>query len=373
MHHQHEDRDNTRNNDGDTEWEYELHPTQKETFYLTLDTTTLNPPTTPKAGRPPASNPRKSVTKPSSSSSGNATTEPAHPSTTGQSTNPSEPKDSVQILDLHSPNPLVRYKETLYSCTWTTGHGSSIYVSAPGVVPGPLRKGRAVDVVGLSRVRLLGREAKVKLKPRSDIALRSDGATANNAGVVATQAAQIGSGEKSVDIVVGEESHASDRELEQGGESTTMLEGDRKRRRRDFLNALGLPLDSEVARERYTPRQLPAPPEPEPEPGLHDNADNAAANAGSTTDGLMQGTAAHATPDEISPAYADYVKEISERTGEPEDEGVADAAEGSATPGPESLQPDVNTAVAESAPAKKRRKPGPKSAAQIRAEVGLRK
>jgi len=369
MHHPHEHRDDTRNNDGDTEWEYELHPTQKETYYLTLDTSTLNPPTPPKAGRPPASKPRKSITKPISSSSGNATTEPAHSSTTGQPTTPSEPKDSVQILDLHSPNPLVRYKETLYSCTWTTDHGSSIYVSRSGEVPGPLRKGRAVDVVGLSRVRLLGREAKVKLKPRRDLELRRGGATAKNAGVVATQASQIGSGEQSVDIVAGEERHASDRELEQGGESTTMLEGDRKRRRRDFLNAFGLPLDSSVARERYTPRQPPVP----PESGSRHNGDDAGADALIMTDNSTQGTGPHAARAEMFTAHADSAQAISERTVNSKDDGVAHAAEGFNTPGAGSLQPEVNTAVAESAPAKKRRKPGPKSAAQIRAEVGLRR
>jgi len=234
--------------DIETEWEYELHPTEKQTYYITLDTSTLNPPTPPKAGRPPISKPRKPASKLTPGANVN-TTQPADSSTTAQ---PTEPKETVQILDLHSANPLVRYKDSLYSCTWTTDHGSQFFVSTPGTVPGPLRKGRAVDVVGLSRVRLLGREAKVKLKAQRGAESRNGGATAGNAGDMATQTVQIGSQWQSVDVVAGEGRDISDRELEENGEGTTMLEGDRKRRRRDFLNALGLPLDSSVAKQRYT-------------------------------------------------------------------------------------------------------------------------
>ena len=125
------------------------------------------------------------------------------------------------------------------------------------------------------------------------------------------------------------------------------------------------------SRDIPTPRQPPAPPEPQHEP--HKEVVDGGADTVLTINSPAQGTAAPAVPAEILTAHVDFTKEISERTENLEDKDVADAAERSTTGGTGSLQPGAAAAEADPPPAKKRRKPGPKSAAEIRAEVGLRK
>ncbi|KAK3626779.1 hypothetical protein LTR56_019597 [Elasticomyces elasticus] len=135
--------------DEQSEWEYEYDPNETEDLYFTLDLTTYVPDAIPvqhvlRNG--------KRVTKEVESlpvTNGNTTRERA------AETQPSA--GTMQFLDLHTDEPLVRFKDRVYSCNWHTDLGTQFYVARPGHV---------VDVVATSQARLLG--APVKLRQRKN-------------------------------------------------------------------------------------------------------------------------------------------------------------------------------------------------------------
>lgn len=108
------------------EWEYEYDENETEYLYFTLDVTTLQ------------------------SQSGLKTTHINKGKTATQ------PPDQLQVLDLHSDNPLIKLGECFYSCNWSTDLSTQFYVAKPGIDENPLRPGHVLDVIGTSRVRLTG-------------------------------------------------------------------------------------------------------------------------------------------------------------------------------------------------------------------------
>ena len=86
----------------------------------------------------------------------------------------------MQVLDLHSENPLVKLGESFYSCHWSTDLGTQFYVTKSGVVEEPLRRGHVLDVLGVSRARLTGRPVTLHRR-RPDVAEQSVGSSAVNA------------------------------------------------------------------------------------------------------------------------------------------------------------------------------------------------
>lgn len=77
--------------------------------------------------------------------------------------NPFAPaSNSVQILDLHSHNPLVSYRNEVYSCSWADMVGTNMYfVSTINQWPDAEEP---VEMLGMSRVRLVGHKAKAAVK-----------------------------------------------------------------------------------------------------------------------------------------------------------------------------------------------------------------
>ena len=116
----------------DSDYEYE-YTDETENFYFTLDVTKHQSQAAPKTNQNTMSRTPKGK-------------QSAQPTRT----------DSLQVLDLHSENPLVKLGSSFYSCHWSTDLGTQFYVTKPGVVEEPLRRGYVLDVLGLSRARLTG-------------------------------------------------------------------------------------------------------------------------------------------------------------------------------------------------------------------------
>ena len=74
----------------------------------------------------------------------------------------------VEIIELDSHNPLIRYQEQVYSCTWTDMVGTNMFFNRPGdeVVAEPLTRTREYDLIGTSRVKLVGHLAKLAEIPK---------------------------------------------------------------------------------------------------------------------------------------------------------------------------------------------------------------
>lgn len=153
----------------DDEWEYEYDPNETDDVYFTLDLTnhdlsalqvkevSLNGKPKPKLMTAPAD-------RPPSESAGLSPNPES--STNTNNDNPSQDAKQIQIVDLHTPKPYVKFGTSIYSCYWMTDLGSQFYVSRPGVVEEPLRPGNVVDVIALSRARLIGKPTA--LKQRAD-------------------------------------------------------------------------------------------------------------------------------------------------------------------------------------------------------------
>ncbi|KAK5115566.1 hypothetical protein LTR62_001225 [Meristemomyces frigidus] len=140
--------------DVESDWEYEYDENEPEDFYFTLDLTTHVPDAVvkPQATRNGRLKPilHTSVELASSERATPAEVEPGR----------------LQLLDLHTENPFVKFNDAVYSCNWNTDLGTQIHVASRGAIADPVRKGFVLDVVGTSRTRLLARP--VTLKQRSD-------------------------------------------------------------------------------------------------------------------------------------------------------------------------------------------------------------
>lgn len=98
---------------------------------------------------------------------------------------PGEPAsaDHIQILELHSRNPLISYQSQLYSCEWTSTLGTDVLLAANqtdrlGTRGGgqeaesaeALRSFPGVDLVATSRIKLTARPVQAAPHPREPIA-----------------------------------------------------------------------------------------------------------------------------------------------------------------------------------------------------------
>ncbi|KYG44814.1 hypothetical protein M433DRAFT_135232 [Acidomyces richmondensis BFW] len=145
--------------ESDSEWEYEYDQNDTEEYYFTLDLTALR--ATSLAG--PQANSKRSGQRPASQCSRNLHGTLHDESTASQlASNLGESAGELQVLGLHSGNPFVWFNGEYYSCSWSSELGTQFFISQPGAVKRPLRKGQALDVIGISRIRLLGKPVKLQ-------------------------------------------------------------------------------------------------------------------------------------------------------------------------------------------------------------------
>ncbi|KAI7655216.1 hypothetical protein KC318_g13116 [Hortaea werneckii] len=168
--------------DDDVEWEYEYDDNETEDFYLTLDLTThvsnaVAAPelrkrnrAAPKGKRRPETAAEQATREEREAPVAAAARLPSLPATAAdgeEQIHPGTQDPKLQILDLHSENPFVKFIDGVYSCNWHTDLSTQVYVAKPSVVTGtPLRPGTVVDVVAMSRNRLVGKPVTLQPRPK---------------------------------------------------------------------------------------------------------------------------------------------------------------------------------------------------------------
>ena len=76
---------------------------------------------------------------------------------------PPEPEDRIQILDFHSPNPIISYQNQIYSCEWTSTIGTDVLLTTPEPNdPHPvLRQAPGISVLAATSLKLSGRPVQL--------------------------------------------------------------------------------------------------------------------------------------------------------------------------------------------------------------------
>ena len=160
-----------------------------QTFYVDLDLSSLNGvirprlqsrkklvPTATKSSNTTANPTAKTPTPvPAATDTGNATLGTANgdaqPSTPlpprGTLLRAPEAASEIQVLELHSRNPVISYQSEVYSCTWSDMIGTNMFFSEhdEDMYGDSLCSTDDYDLLGTSRIKLIGRKAKLTDKP----------------------------------------------------------------------------------------------------------------------------------------------------------------------------------------------------------------
>lgn len=150
-----------------------------QTFFVDLDLTSYHGPI-----RPPRRRSEASVTTPATASS-QLPSSPVHHSTpeTGVAQiapDPDSDRDHVQILGLHTLNPIVSYQNRLFSCSWTDLIGTELLFTHPqaeayaeSTLPEmpSLKRGKNYDLIAANSVKIIGRRANAISRSGSGLAL----------------------------------------------------------------------------------------------------------------------------------------------------------------------------------------------------------
>jgi hypothetical protein len=159
------------NSDADSDWEYEYDDTEREDIYFTLDLTTHVPNAIQekqyaKNGKliaPAASEKNRALTAAHGETRGHGDLDDGFDHPDANAT-PHAEAGQLQILDLHSEKPYVKFNNSFYSCYWFTDLGTQFWVTNPGVVAEPKYSGHVLDVVASSQTRLVAMPANLKRK-----------------------------------------------------------------------------------------------------------------------------------------------------------------------------------------------------------------
>lgn len=159
----------TFNHDDEDEWEYEYDPYHTEDVYFTLDLTTHVPDALLDKEGLDTSIDQKSQWN--SATAGNKPIEEVQQASPEEGSGDDNDDDNdahldslpkLQLLDLHTNNPLVRFNDGYYSCYWTTDLGTQFHVAQATEVPNARHPGTVLDVVALSQTRLIGKPVTLK-------------------------------------------------------------------------------------------------------------------------------------------------------------------------------------------------------------------
>ncbi|CAK1367100.1 hypothetical protein CB0940_10427 [Cercospora beticola] len=146
-----------------SEWEYEYDTTETEELYFTLDLTTHVPDALARKYDSAAQNHGISKSGQSNGDAQNDNVEEGDGSSKQRAVN-SRPQSKLQILDLQTRNPLVKFDDGVYSCYWSTDLGTQFHIAQAGATTQPRRAGTVLDVIGLSQTRLIGKPVTLTQK-----------------------------------------------------------------------------------------------------------------------------------------------------------------------------------------------------------------
>ncbi|KAL4960949.1 TFIIIC subunit 6 family protein [Aspergillus stella-maris] len=168
----------TFTDDGGSDWEYEYDDTETETFFLNLDLTSQHGLMRAPRRRNDAS---ASISTPATTT--NPTSTPSRPdyqdpSIEHQPDNAST--ERVQVLGLHTPNPIISYQNQIFSGTWADQLGTELFfarpdntipvfdddpetaqANAPATQFTPLKRTDDYDLIAANSVKILGRKANL--------------------------------------------------------------------------------------------------------------------------------------------------------------------------------------------------------------------
>lgn len=141
--------------------------TQYQTFYLNLDLTSHHGPIRPprkRQGQEDNTSSHEALGPMDETASTNASTDAYTPLHSAETETPSS--ERIQILGLHTCNPIVSYHNQIFSCTWADQIGTELVFSHPDTDPdtdgpAPLQQGPAFDLLAANSVKLLGRRANI--------------------------------------------------------------------------------------------------------------------------------------------------------------------------------------------------------------------
>ncbi|KAB8230575.1 TFIIIC subunit 6 family protein [Aspergillus alliaceus] len=162
--------------DEDSDYEYEYDEHETETFYLNLDLTSSHGPIRPpRRCHDPATDSSSVAATPGLSSA----SAPPFPSDDNESALASTEFDNstaerVQILGLHTSNPIISYQNQVFSCSWTDQLGTELLFTRPELEPQPgveseaaasqvvpLKHGKYFNLIAANSVKILGRRANL--------------------------------------------------------------------------------------------------------------------------------------------------------------------------------------------------------------------
>lgn len=151
----------------DLEWEYEYDNHETEQIYFTLDLSTHVPTaiqdkSLAKHGRVIRTD---TADKPGNASQGPQASDTHANGQLDVELQPATvPRGELQILNLHTEKPYVKFNNSFFACYWFTDLGTQFWITNPGVTNNPKLSGHVLDVVGSSQTRLVGRPANLKRK-----------------------------------------------------------------------------------------------------------------------------------------------------------------------------------------------------------------
>ncbi|CAG8904404.1 unnamed protein product [Penicillium egyptiacum] len=149
--------------ESDGEYEYE-YGTETESFYLNLDLTAHHGPVRPPRRHPKEAGSLENTQNPADDMGPGFPSE-AYPPIESAETS-SLPKERIQILDLHTSNPVISYYNQMFSCSWADQIGTELVFVSPSTetdpdnaFPQPLHRGPSYELVAANSVKILGRKA----------------------------------------------------------------------------------------------------------------------------------------------------------------------------------------------------------------------
>jgi hypothetical protein len=190
----------------DDEYEYEYDTSEKSTFLVELDLTTPNGIKRESASRRQGRNRKRNKKKPGAAEDDNDDDVSADEDQEADGLDPDaatggskqSPAGSLQILDLNTATPFVAYKGEFYKCDWRDVIGTDVFFapSHQQMASVPLRSTKDFQLMGTSRIRLLGSKARVfpkaqtRQKQRSQAAQSDDTASKSSAPKTAASQAR---------------------------------------------------------------------------------------------------------------------------------------------------------------------------------------
>jgi len=95
---------------------------------------------------------------------------------------------NVQVLDLHTSNPIISYQDHVYSCSWVDMIGTNMFFTQPGMAEEynvqPVLSTDEFDLLGTSTIKLVGHRAHMKKSSKKRARPEDDGKENNNSNNV---------------------------------------------------------------------------------------------------------------------------------------------------------------------------------------------